>query len=766
MTLVFGSGDLQNVQLGLNEIASAVSISKTCGSVFTRREDASLFDIFEAKFDIRITKVPIWLRTITFGRSGFALGEKMRTIRISDVMKDVDMSKLSGIATFVVLCAKFVEDKPNIIRLLEKLLAGDLGKIVQAEVEIKLGGIPYSFKPHVEKFISSCLDADRDSDQSNCQRDWMARLAEYGSFGWRAKDFSIRRFQATINLISELFGEESMEENMAKLDPVYAEKRKNNGISGWAHIHDTLHLTGAYLALAAAANGASVVVQCMTSGNSQYFPKEPPITDRSSTFLVRLWICQPPESVCSVLRYMSGNETIAGTSGESGGLTRQTDDVVTIFGGSLEVAIWIARGIKYTPTLEGEMRETLLQLWAAGVEIARELHWSSRWDQEHGEPRLRLRFHDEPTFSSEIVRLSKALQTGEPALRNISRHLAKSLHDLYRLNDYENLCNSGSTGRKGRSDEIIRARDFLLTVISIETIRNLVYSRDSRLDQYALSLASITGSQSLLRNLTSQTLSDGSRPCDLLWGASAIWGGASEQSQGLSRVDDTVVGVVAPYCTVILDMIREPLLFATKGTKGKLISIWHGAVPMLPRHPTTGFCKSPIQEANQLTDLREGFRPTEVHPSTRLDEQMSITFEPMLGDAAFGIFCCWYSGSLAAELQPHVVFRNLLKNNMEDFYGVSWPGEDVSMVARRVHPPFLRIGRGELLEVKRFRTLDDIITIVSGLEDPSWKIYAAGCCLDPDTYVYYGSEEALDMKKIQESLKEQAVIMVVPRTNS
>ncbi|KAF2096608.1 hypothetical protein NA57DRAFT_78210 [Rhizodiscina lignyota] len=748
MTLILNTASwgISSIQLGLNEIASAVTISKFCGSVFTRRENANLFDIFESKFSIDVPELPVWLENIRFSRSCNVLGERMRRIHIPEVMEDVDKFSLSGVATFVVLCTRFVEDQSNIRRLLENLLVGGLGGVVRRTKDkdedfsynSSAAGIAYSFKPHIEKFISSCIDSDRDSDQSNRLRQWMAQLAEYGSIGWRTTDPSERRYKASLSLVSEIMGGTSLEDDMARWNGTAT-------LSEWARVHDTLHVTSAYIALSAAANGAAVAVQCMTANGCRYFPGEIPVIEKKSTFLVRLWTCQPPEDVLGILRYSSGNDPTDDSSGQDGKELGDSDTGFVVFGGLLELAICVAQKVDFHPTLEGEPKEILLQVWGTGARIAHRLRW-----HVHRDGLFFLQWEDQSTLPPQALTLSKILQASDGKLKKISRIVAAAIHDLYRLDDYTRLCDPEG------SMEMLPAMEFLVTAIGIESLRKLVYSRDHRLDQYALSLAALAPICGAVRRFTPEAVSEshGISPQSLLWTASTIWGGATLRSQGFSHVDELVLGIVAPHCTVILDMIRDPQAFATSLADGKVFSIWHGAVPMLPRDPQTGFCKSPARALGEPTELRADFKPRN---NGGLTGTKVITFEPFLGDPTLSVFCCWYYGNLIAEIQPAKVFKNLLRNH--DFH---------MQKARKGHytppentPPTILITPSALLEITHFDISDNMVAILDEMDHPGWRVYAAGCCPENITYVHHGTRETLDLSQFVKP-RGRRVVMIIP----
>ena len=47
-----------------------------------------------------------------------------------------------------------------------------------------------------------------------------------------------------------------------------------------------------------------------------------------------------------------------------------------------------------------------------------------------------------------------------------------------------------------------------------------------------------------------------------------------------------------------------------------------------------------------------------------LAHELIITLEPdVLGDGVKCVFCCWILGTMVCEIDPSLVFRNLLSNN-------------------------------------------------------------------------------------------------------
>ena len=102
MTLQFTpAGHLQQLQLGLPEIASALVVGKSVGSDFTRTTDAGIFGILEGDFEVRVLSVPAWLEDVRFSRTTVLHGQDMRRIKGSTTMDNVRIRSLEGLATVI-----------------------------------------------------------------------------------------------------------------------------------------------------------------------------------------------------------------------------------------------------------------------------------------------------------------------------------------------------------------------------------------------------------------------------------------------------------------------------------------------------------------------------------------------------------------------------------------------------------------------------------------------------------------------------------------
>lgn len=217
-------------------------------------------------------------------------------------MEDVKINSLQGLASFVVLCCRYVETTQVINTMIERLIRGSLGKVVfggRLHADSADGvQLPYTIKSLLANFVRATLDADADSRQTADAKSWMAELSIHvGSSSVNQK--SPKRLQEhNLSLLQELFGGPSAQEDMSRhckdllardLHPDPDDDCRILEEHG-RRVHDTLSLRTAYLALAAAANGADLVVECITGDGKTIVPKKR--ENAISAFAVRLWLCQ------------------------------------------------------------------------------------------------------------------------------------------------------------------------------------------------------------------------------------------------------------------------------------------------------------------------------------------------------------------------------------------------------------------------------------------------------------------------------------------
>lgn len=378
---------------------------------------------------IQINIHPVWLQHINFSRSSTVLGEAMRRLVATRIMDDVSIRSLPGIATFVVLCCRYTDDERMTKEMFNILFSGGLGTILHFDGSVSPDR-PYTMTPQLQKFMDSCLQTDLDSTVSLEAKTWMAKLAHYGQVERFSSDYEVVRPQASQQLMVELLGGRSMEEHMEEssrgLD-ISTETEKGKDVSPnteigepWARVYNTLHLSSAYSALAARANGADVVVHCVIQDGSRVFPEEPPLHRQSTMFLVRLWLVQPLEYVRGILRYSNHVESKTWYDGQRIQNHGPNGRDITIFGGSQELLGWTARalGFRCIMSMEEPM-DALSQFWRMGTAFAQWLRWVLRPQLNKLYPlRLTIRGYDtNATLPQQAVALAKVCGVHERKLK-------------------------------------------------------------------------------------------------------------------------------------------------------------------------------------------------------------------------------------------------------------------------------------------------------------------------------------------------------------
>lgn len=257
--------------------------------------------------------------------------------------------------------------------------------------------------------------------------------------------------------------------------------------------------------------------------------------------------------------------------------------------------------------------------------------------------------------------------------------------------------------------EMTAAMKLVNVAIAVGSLHNMTQPLADDEFQYALNLKTVERDGSLA-NLCPKGLTEGLSHQDLLWAASTLWGGASPATQGFVVPNESVQGIVAPHCIVILEIIRSPLQFVRDGIRGKLMTMCRGSVPLLPRDPNSGFVlgrynkdtESEIQflHVNDLADSNPG----------KLQGDLVVTFEPdVLGRSPFrSIFCCWFMGSLAFEIDPITVFKKILTRGTEAERSrvESDPRSEISPYSTESEANVKEIGWLDLLSLKAFYMMD------------------------------------------------------------
>ncbi|KAI1271644.1 hypothetical protein F5Y07DRAFT_413365 [Xylaria sp. FL0933] len=565
-----------------------------------------------------------------------------------------------------------------------------------------------------------------------------------------------------MHLVGELLGTESAEERATYYPGATGEGLRGN----WARIHNTLHLTSAYIALAAAANGANVVVEGICDHGSKIFPREPHPDEQPSMFLLRLWLTQPPEHICGILRHYK--DLYASNESES---SDKRGENVTIVGGSMEIAIAMARklGLRLDLT-HGDELEGLTRLWRRSTAYGISLRWSVKMRTTLGfalEPP-----EVDPDLPGEAGPLLKIFQ--EAYQLSNSRYLravADIIYNTYRLTSYPVFDHKYDVNEDQRKSELITASRFVLLCISIGALRELINPVGDTLDVYALNLATLDfGNNRGLYGLLRLAIGGLLTPSRALEVAATVWGGSyfeRDISPWKQQSPERLLGIVTPHCTIIFDMLRDSqnLLLPYDRWNYNLLSLWRGAVPMLPRDPlTNGIFSGHDEDWNHSTvSIERSTRPTP--PDASASGPMLITLEPYGHEANCGVFCFWYNGHLVAEFAPHSILTAALS------ILAVWeldPGQVLDEV-----PDVIELSKEDLLGLRRFVAHKSANIIVNVQGDASWSLFAIGCAfsscgeLHPPhiLHTFIVRERSVGLgfiKQFRETLHGGNVLVVIP----
>lgn len=128
MTLVFASklGQLVQTQFGVQEFAACVVVGKAVGSMITLKPDAAVFEPLANEYSLSVRTIPKYLETVSFARSGTMYGANQREIGAANVLEDVNINCVEGVATFLILVLRHVRTVTDLVDQIENLLKGQL----------------------------------------------------------------------------------------------------------------------------------------------------------------------------------------------------------------------------------------------------------------------------------------------------------------------------------------------------------------------------------------------------------------------------------------------------------------------------------------------------------------------------------------------------------------------------------------------------------------------------------------------------------------
>lgn len=677
MTLQFAAGEswsLQSSQFGVNEILSALVLGKSIGSLVTRQHDASIFRHLQSTCHAKVRRCPKWLMNFQFARSTALFGSNMRLIKDSEalLMNDITISTLEGFAAVIVLCACYTSNLDAILQMVEEMILGTMTKFVDpGDLQGAKAKLYTPWKPLLRTWIQGILSSDASSAQRTRVVTLLAELTKQGASVKLSNNFARTRY-FNLDLVADLLGAEDTRGGQ------WGESIATTETPAKQRVFDTVSVGTASIGLAAAANGADVSILCISKHGRMIIPSGP---NNATLYLIRLWLQQPPPYIYQHLRPFSDRSD--GVIEEGG-----SDDygLNIVHGGEQEIALNIARELNFWSE-DYDMVERVMALWNAGLKKGREKvwvvkpfkHFSDEDSQVATSPHLKfqLQLSPQPEVAGLHVDLlaSHLFRGPKNGLWGIRREVANIIHDMYGLADYV-----GS--RTSDMAFFDAAKDFILIAMAIGCLETLIkFPANNPPNCFAFNLGSLTRRGIVnaaglrtgeLKVLLPHALGEagvGVSHNELLWCVALVWGGASFESQGSVEMNERVLGLVAPQCTVILDFIRDPISLARDGLNGKLISIHRGAVPLLGQDPKTGFVMAQSKRNRRLgtSSLIDGrsFR-TKNSNAMPFCEELVLTFEAdFTAVSTNNLFIGWHGGEMAFELDPKFVFDNLLMRRFE-----------------------------------------------------------------------------------------------------
>ena len=730
MTLVLsGAGRLSQIQWGVNELASSLFVGKQVGTILTRKFDADVFRVLQAQYGVKVKSIPMWMENIRLNRNFSILGDGMRRINGATTMEELQINSLQGVATFMVLCCRYVLSTSAMIKTFETFLMGGLGAVDKGRLDEE--GLPYALKPLIATFVRATKDADAASTQSANAKTWMAALLMQMKSSWSyTKEANTGRTYTRIQqFLGDLLGGPTVEEELLKhTQPLFHQAQPGTSSSLQAdvdrpakRIHDTISLDVAYIALAAAANGADICVEYITEDRRSIIPDH--LKSSGSAFKLRLWLCQPPPHVSQILRFSDSKETATYMSSDNSH-NAERDSTLTVFGGQLELITSVSSALVYNSSVDfGRERPSMgSELWYKGFDKGQSLSWAVQPTPNRLYP-LRFRLlTTKPRLPPEAAHLAQRIARTDERLTSLSRDIAGIIDETYHWSSYTSSENEA---------EMTAAMKLVSIAVAVGSLHKMTQPLADDEFQYALNLK-VVERDGCLANFCPKAFSEGLSHQELLWAASTLWGGASLATQGHFSVNDSVQGIVAPHCVVILDIIRNPLQFARDGMRGRLMTMCRGSVPLLPRDPNSGFVLGPNTKDTEGERQEVNVNDLADSDTGRLRGDLVVTFEPdVLGRSPFrSIFCCWFMGNLAFEIDPIVVFKNILGRGTEAEASrvESDPQNEISPNSTESEAGIKgikEIAWTDLLSFKRFRTVD-IIGLVNTFDSPGWLIGVAG----------------------------------------
>ncbi|CZR69424.1 uncharacterized protein PAC_19324 [Phialocephala subalpina] len=717
MTLVFTDlGQLIQTQFGVNEIASMLTIGKAIGSVVTRQSDASIFQPLAAQYNLRISRLPSWLRDVSLDREGTILGDRQRRVQVQSAMACVDINSIEGLATFLILILRYVESAADIVEDVENLLRGDYEivsggdlkdfKVVDGNIEKE--SLPFSLRNVLRSFVNGVIDADATSNQRNVCMTLMTELA--GLVG-------------SAKFTHSPMGYVKMEHQKVL---VHVFNSGEASTSSSMEILNSLSAGAAMIGLAAAANGANVVVEVIKNDHVTILkPKNRPAKyERETPRIIRLWLSQPPSTI---LKNLSPDGLNAWDKINKGGSELLP---LPIYGGMLEISSHVAKNFSC-----GHSTEVDLALWKVAVLTGQQATWVSM-----GGPDKKLAFaltneylHSHIEIPASLTRLADhhyRVPRGDRR-HDLARKAASVLHEVLRYTDYSDF----------NPVQFNASVDLINVALMVGFLQSFIGNVTSRMMAYAWT---VDCDRTL--GLVEKCTDTGINLLQIITQASRIWGGITSRYLELSRSTSRdgngdasmVLGIICPQIIFVSNILLDPKAVAENAITEGLLSWCEGSSPMLPRELNSGFIMAghPSYRKPSLTINANESIPEDEDQGEEDFDPLIFSIEPCstsMGSLGM-VLCAWHLGDLMMVLDPGVVLTNLLRRRSMTVGPETQPRQATHRIIH-MSPKFL-----QWLECGF--VIQNGAAVIDARGKSDWQVIAAGVVAAPRVVFL---SEALDM---------------------
>lgn len=676
MTLVLttAAGALTSVQFGLNELASAITVGRYIGSIISRQQDEKIVEVVSELNQLQLQELPDWLTTVKFTRGATVYGERMRKLAAHNVMDDVDIATVGGLVTFIALVLRYVQTPEDTADKIMDLLRGRydvlLGPAGSSSSEYTAPSVPYSTKLSLVKFVKLVWESDKDSSQNADCLQWLSELT-----------LCVGKSPDPNSHTSH-----SLSEQQRFWKCLMAAKKSGQPT---ACTFDTLSAGVAMIALAAHAQGANVQLECVIpavrEGEMDHeieIKQIPQVRSKPGGIVVKLWLMRPP---------LEMRVEIPGLDSCTRPLNERATPALTVYGGAAEISKFVANQIG--ASLKADQS---LKLWEEGLKIGEQAIWAP-WPNPTSLRRQALNgvLSSRTTAASLSKRLvlarnfwdanlEEAMTTRKRFSIKVSQYkfepslLDKALMAIHRTFKQVNYKDNKS---------VQKSIELALIAITVGCIKSQIddHSHGQELKSFAWTFDVRGRNVGELLGAFNGWLRDGEwviKPgvtiSSLLRLAGSIWGGfLSNQSLAPLTDDNTdTLGLVCPHGTFILDILRDPEGFINEASQSgwrplkPIVSFYKGSMPLLPQVLTNGLVLGGDSLASMTRrDLASVYTKSSHERSSDLEIPPPIvTLEIMATNTTHlsAVFCAWSFGDVVAEINPAMVFHNMLYQGSVD----------------------------------------------------------------------------------------------------